>query len=95
MMTFTKDELISSTILARNFGDVLNKLKKNSLDKVAVIRNNNIEAVLLTIEEFEKLNDIIEQIEIYNLIKNRENNSDGFVEYNSILKEYGIDEKQL
>ncbi len=95
MMTFTKDELISSTILARKFGDVLNKLKKNSLDKVAVIRNNNIEAVLLTIEEFEKLNEIIEQIEIYNLLKNRENDSDDFVEFNSILKEYGIDEKQL
>lgn len=95
MMTFTKDELVSSTILARNFGEVLNKLKMNSLDKVAVIRNNHIEAVMLSIEEFEKLNEIIEQIEIYNLIKNRENLSGDFVEFNSILKEYGIDEKQL
>ena len=55
MTAFSKDEIISSTKIMRNFGDVLNKLKNRDLNKIAVIRNNEIEAVILPLEEYEKL----------------------------------------
>ncbi|HNZ27677.1 MAG TPA: prevent-host-death protein [Spirochaetota bacterium] len=55
MTKYLKDEIISSTKIMRNFGEVLNKLKNRDLNKIAVIRNNEIEAVILPVTEYEKL----------------------------------------
>jgi len=57
MTAYPKDEIISSTKIMRNFGEILNRLKNRDLNKIAVIRNNEIEAVILPVEEYEKLID--------------------------------------
>jgi len=55
MTKYLKDEIISSTKIMRNFGDVLNKHKNRDLNKTAVIRNNEIKAVILPVGKYEKL----------------------------------------
>jgi len=77
MVAYTKEEIVSSTVLARTFSSILNKLKDHTLDKVAILRNNEMEAVIVPIKEYEIMQSFIEQAEIknlYELIKARELN---------------------
>ena len=97
MLTYTKDEIISSSSVARNFGDILNKLSKGKLEKVAVIRNNKIEAILIPVEAFENMHDkleLTEHIELYKMIKEREKNSKR-VDFEAIIAETGISLDEL
>lgn len=92
MTTYTKDEIISSSIVSRNFGDILNRLNNREIEKVAVIRNNKIEAVILPVKIYEIFRETIElkeHIELYNTIRQREKNNE-FVDFEAILKENGL-----
>ena len=92
MISYTKEEIIPSTAIARNFGDILNKLSKHSLAKVAVMRNNKIEAVILPLESFESLtmnSELAEQFEIYKIIKEREQTS-ATIDFETVLSESGL-----
>ncbi|MCQ2981689.1 MAG: hypothetical protein MJ178_02950 [Treponemataceae bacterium] len=60
-MTFQKNEIISSTTLVRQFATYLSKLSEYSLQKIAVIRNNEMEAVMLPVAEYERLLEIEEK----------------------------------
>jgi len=92
MIQYTKEELISSTTISRNLSEILNNLSKKKIDKVAVMRNNKIEAIILPIDLYENIinnNDIIEHIELYNIIKQREKNPE-YIDFDTILKESGL-----
>jgi len=99
MTTYAKEEILPSTKVARNFGTILNKLKKHELEKVAVIRNNEIEAVIISINEYEAMKDILElqeHIDIYNMIKVREKTpKEEYISFDTILKEAGIKKDEL
>jgi PHD/YefM family antitoxin component YafN of YafNO toxin-antitoxin module len=66
MITYTKEEIIPSSAVSRNFGEILNKLSTQKLAKVAVIRNNKIEAVILPIETYEDISN--NYLSIWNLL---------------------------
>ncbi|MEI6090154.1 MAG: hypothetical protein WCR42_06865 [bacterium] len=92
MITYTKEEIIPSTSVSRNFGDILNKLTKHKLSKVAVIRNNKIEAVILPIETYENISnnlELSEYLELSKLIKERES-TESTVDLETVLTEMGI-----
>ena len=75
MLAYTKDELMSSTEIVRNFSSVLDSIKEHKRDKVAVLRKNRLEAVILPIDEYEKIRelaDIMEHLQIYETVKKRE-----------------------
>ena len=75
MTTYTKDEIVPSTRFSRNLSSLLNKLKNHQLEKIAVIRNNEMEAILIPIQEYELMQALLEQDEyktLYSLIKERE-----------------------
>lgn len=99
MIYYTKDEIQSSTVVARNFGSMLDSLKQKKLEKVAVMRNNVIEAILISVEEYERLNEldnIEEHKENFQIIKSRESESiDHGISLEEVLKEYGINIKTL
>ncbi len=98
MITYTREEIIPTTTLARNISAVLNKLKNKKLEKVAVIRNNNIEAVILPISIYEEMQKVIESQEhreIYDIVKEREKISDKMIGMEEVLKEYNINSNDL
>jgi PHD/YefM family antitoxin component YafN of YafNO toxin-antitoxin module len=55
MQAYKRDEMISVTDLLKGFKMTLEKLTSHQLDKVAVMRNNKPEAVIISVDEYERL----------------------------------------
>ena len=55
MVNFNRNEIVSATQLVRQFSSIISSLANKSLDKIAVIRNNEMEAVILSYDEYEQL----------------------------------------
>lgn len=55
MQAYKRDEMISVTDLLKGFKMTLEKLTSHQLDKVAVMKNNKPEAVIITVDEYERL----------------------------------------
>ena len=55
MVNFNRNEIISATQLVRQFSSIISSLVNKTLDKIAVIRNNEMEAVILSYDEYEQL----------------------------------------
>lgn len=55
MQAYKRDEMISVTDLLKGFKMTLEKLTSRQLDKVAVMKNNKPEAVIISIDEYERL----------------------------------------
>lgn len=71
MITYTKNEMVGITKLGKSLGNYLDKVKSNVFNKIAIIRRNKPEAVILSIDEYELLQkayDMLEQKEIEKLL---------------------------
>lgn len=55
MVNFNRNEIVSATQFVRQFSSILGSLVNKTLDKIAVIRNNEMEAVILSYDEYEQL----------------------------------------
>ena len=74
MTTYAREEIMSSSEVVRNFSSVLASIAGHKRDKVAIIRNNRMEAVLVPIDEYERMQEICavaEQFELYGIIAER------------------------
>ena len=94
MHAYTKDELISSTDIVRNFGAILDSIKERRRDKVAVMRKNKLEAVILSIDEYERIQglaDLIEHLQIFKTIEKRKATPlEEYVDFENLLAEHGL-----
>ena len=99
MTTFTRDEIIPSTKVSRNLSSLLNKLKTHQLEKVAVVRNNEMEAIIIPIQEYELMQALLEKDEYkdtYFTIKERETlPTSEYVSFESVLANLNIDYANL
>lgn len=74
MIAYTRDEIISATDLARNVSGTLSSIVKHTKEKVAISKNNKLEAVIIDIEEYERLKeayDLMERLEIAKIVEER------------------------
>jgi hypothetical protein len=55
MAHYAREEILSSSEVVRNFGAVLNSVVQHQREKVAIIRNNRLEAVLVAADVYERL----------------------------------------
>jgi PHD/YefM family antitoxin component YafN of YafNO toxin-antitoxin module len=62
MVAYTRDEIISATDLARNVSTTLNSLTKQEKEKIAISKNNKIETVIISIDEYERLKEADESL---------------------------------
>lgn len=84
-MKILPEEIVSSTDMIKNFKACREKTKK--LGKTFIFKNNNPEMVLMDIEEYTKMANIIdelERIEIYTMLEERKKGDTG--------KRYSLDE---
>ncbi len=91
--SFTRDEMISATAAAKNFGKVVADLAEHRKEKTAVVRNNEVTAVILPVGEYEYMADIVEfveHLEIYDLVTKRKKASGKRVALDTLLKEEGL-----
>lgn len=96
MVAYTRDEIISATDLARNVAGTLSSIVKHTKEKVAISKNNKLEAVIIDIEEYERLKEayeLIEHIEIAKIVEARKDSKT--ISFESLLKKEGINYDEL
>ena len=96
MVAYTRDEIISATDLARNVSATLNSVVKHAQDKIAIMKNNKLEAVIIEIEEYERLKnayELMEHIEIAKIIEERKGSKT--VSFEDLLEKEGINYDDL
>ena len=63
MTSFTQDEVISATDVVRNFSSELKSLTSGEKDKLVIVKNNRFEAVVIPIEEYERMSEAVNILE--------------------------------
>jgi len=74
MTTYSSNELIPSSEFAKRFGSYLSKITSNSIDKLAILKNNKVEAILISKDDYERMSEALEYIEnqeITHILKER------------------------
>ena len=69
MVTYATNELIPSSQFAKQFGSYLAQIKNSAVDKFAILKNNRVEAVLVSKDEYERMSLALEEIENQAMIK--------------------------
>jgi len=99
MVAYASHELVSSSDFAKKFGSYLAQLKTDFVDKIAILKNNNIEAVLVPKDDYEKMKmawELQEHREIYEIIQKREKiSSEKYISFDEMAKRLNIDVDEL
>ena len=97
MTTYSRAEIIPSSKTAKNLGQLIADLKNGKKQRVVISRNNTLEAVLLAIDDYEKIiemAELIEHLEIAYLIKEREKETPT-ISFDEILEQSGINRDEI
>lgn len=62
-MTYAKNEIMTATDMVRNFSSVLGSLSKGEKKRVVIVKNNRFEAVMITVDEYEKMSEAVQILE--------------------------------
>lgn len=71
MPSYGREEIMSSSEVVRNFGSVLTSVANHHREKVAIVRNNRLEAVLLAVDVYERMEKTCEAAACLGLDKGR------------------------
>ncbi|MEA2018840.1 MAG: prevent-host-death protein [Campylobacterota bacterium] len=96
MVAYARDEIISVSDIARGFSGVLGNIIDHTKEKIAISKNNKLEAVIVNIDEYEKLKkayDTLEHIEIHEKVHMRQNSKT--VSLEDSMKRHGINLDEL
>jgi len=91
MIAYSRTEIISATDMARSFASALSSVIDQGREKLAISKNNKLQAVLINIEEYERLKqayDRLEHIEIAQQIKARKGSKT--ISLEASMKQHGI-----
>lgn len=65
---------MTATDIVRNFSAALNSVSTKEKDKIVIVKNNRLEAVLISVEEYEKMREAVDILQkIYNKTKMNNN----------------------
>ena len=97
MVSYTQNELLSITDFTKQISKILTDVKERSLEKVGILKNNRLEAVVISTQEYEKLKrleeflEYLEHKEIFEIVKQRKNESkDSYVSLEDMAKKLNI-----
>lgn len=94
MVTFARNEIVSSSQFVRSFATFLQRMTKSNDEKIAVVKNNQMQAVLIPIDEYERLKtlgEMNEQKEIFQTVQARKNTPQSeYVSFNDAMKTAGL-----
>ena len=98
MTVYATNELIPSSEFAKKFGKYLSQITTNSIDKLAILKNNRVEAVLVSKDDYERMREALKYIEdqeIADLIKERTAKPYKTISQEEMLKSLNIDSDEL
>ncbi|RLB94012.1 MAG: hypothetical protein DRH26_02425 [Deltaproteobacteria bacterium] len=94
MKGYTRDELMSSSEVVRNFSSILDSIKNKEKVKIAVMRKNKLEAVILSIDEYERIHeimDLFDHLQIYKTVEQRKTTPlEEYINFEQILADQGL-----
>ena len=99
---YSPDELLSITDFTKKIAGVLKGIKDQSMDKIGILKNNKLEAVVISTDEYERLKSLeelfatLEHKEIYDVIQSRQNTPlSSYVSFEDMARKFNIDTKKL
>ncbi len=98
MTAYAANELIPSSEFAKRFGTYLSQITTNSIDKLAILKNNRVEAVLVSKDEYERMSEALEYIEnqeITKMIQERTAKPYKIISHEEMLKSLNIKPDEL
>ena len=99
MVAYTQNELVSVTEISKQFGEYISKLKNGTIEKIGVLKNNKLNAVILGVEEYEKMSqayEILEDMDIYTDIQDRlDATDDKLLDGKEVMTKHGLSLGQL
>jgi len=98
MVTYAANELISSSDFSKKFGSYLSQIRENSINKLAILKNNKVEAVMISKDEYERMQeayDLVEHMEIYNILEERTSKPYKTISIEDMAKKHDIDLDKL
>ena len=81
MSRYGREEIMSSSEVVRNFGNVLTSVVQHKREKVAIVRNNRLEAVLLAVDVYERMEKSCEKARPDTGIPGYEGNSGALLDF--------------
>jgi len=98
MVRYAQNELFSITDFTKQIGSVVKSIKEHSLEKIGILKNNKLEAVVISTDEYERLKEIeamvalAEHTQIYNLVeKRKETPLSEYISMEDMAKKFDID----
>ena len=98
MVTYATNELIPSSEFAKKFGSYLSQIKESTIDKIAVLKNNKVEAVLVSKDDYERMSEALELLEhqeIYKIVQERTSKPFKTISMEDMAKSFNIDLEKL
>jgi PHD/YefM family antitoxin component YafN of YafNO toxin-antitoxin module len=96
MVAYRRDEIISVSDLARNLSTALGGLLDYSKEKLAISKNNKLEAVIIPIDEYERMKEAYEEMENMKIAKMIDERKDSkTISFDELLTKFGVKEDEL
>lgn len=102
MVKYAQNELFSITDFTKQIGSAIGSIKEHSLEKIGILKNNKLEAVVISTDEYERLKELEERYElaehtqIYNQVLERKKTSASeYVAMQDLAKKFDIDLNKL
>lgn len=98
MVKYAQNELFSITDFTKQISSVVSSIKEHSLEKIGILKNNRLEAVVISTDEYERLKEyeerfeLAEHIEIYNIVQQRKDTPlSEYISAEDMAKKFSID----
>ena len=98
MVSYTTNELVPSSQFAKQFGSYLAQIKDNVVEKLAILKNNKVEAIFISKDEYEKMCIALENMEdeeISKIVEDRLSKPYNTISHEDMLKSLSIDTNEL
>lgn len=63
MAAYSSDEIYTATQVVRHFSSILQEVSSGNKKRTIIVKNNKFEAVLLNIDEYERMQEAVEILE--------------------------------
>ena len=102
MVKYAKNELFSITDFTKQIGSAISNVKEHTLEKIGILKNNKLEAVVISTDEYERLKEIEEQFllaehkAIYDAVQERTDTPlSKYISMEDMAKRFNIDVEVL
>ena len=102
MVQYSQNELLSITEFTKKIGNIVKGVKEEAIEKIGILKNNKLEAVLISTTEYERLKEyenMMEELENEELLKIVEERSktplSEYISFEDMAKNLNVDLKTL